>query len=279
MARSLDAKKERLQRILQGFDALAVAFSGGADSSLLLALAREVLPDRLLALTAVSPIHSQQERGAALNFARSLDVRHRLVDSGEMALAEFRANPPNRCYICKKYLFDLLLTEARKRGIHTLAHGANCDDSADYRPGFKAARELGAVAPLMDAGMTKADIRDLSRQLGLDSWNKPAMACLASRIPYHTPITARALAMVEKAEMALVRLGFSGVRVRHHGDVARIEVAGQDLPRLVVPDLRDRVVEAFRDIGFVHISVDLEGYRQGSMNRSLSIEGHDPDSH
>jgi uncharacterized protein len=246
-----------------------VALSGGVDSGLLLAEAHAVLGDRLIAVTVRSPIHPEQEVDDAAALAASLGVSHIIVDSGEIHLADFLANTPERCYICKKNVFGQLLRVIGDKGFKFLAHGANVDDLSDYRPGLKAAGELGVLAPLMDAGFTKADIRLAARHRGLSVWNKPAMACIATRFPYGTVIRPAAVEQVKHAERVLAEAGFVGCRVRLHGEVARIEVPLAQLPMLVADPLRGRIVDQLRNIGFVHVSLDLEGYVSGSMNRSL----------
>lgn len=267
--RALAEKRKRLAAILTGYDSLAVAFSGGVDSTYLLAMAHRILGERVLAITARSPLHPKRETAAAVALARTMGARHVLVPSGEMRLAEFTANPPNRCYICKKNVMAEVLAAAAGMGIGHVAHGAHVGDLSDYRPGLKAAQELGLKAPLMEAGLNQAEIRELSRRMKLPTWRKPSMACLASRIPYGSPITVQALGMVEEAEDFLRDLGFSHCRVRHHGQVARIEVAAAAGARLLREPIRGRVLGRLRAIGFAHVAVDLEGYTTGSLNRSL----------
>jgi uncharacterized protein len=275
MAASLQDKKKRLIHVLKTFDRLAVALSGGVDSALLLAEAHAVLGQYVIAVTARSPIHPDTDIVDAAKIAASLGVPHLIIDSAEMGRADFLANTPERCYICKKTVFGHLLVLIREKGFQHLAHGANVDDRGDYRPGMRAARELGIAAPLMDAGLTKDDIRRMARERHLFVWDKPAMACLATRFPYGTPIDAAKIEQVRHAEQVLADAGLVGCRVRHHGDVARIEVALGQLPRLVADPLRRRIVEPLRKIGFLHVSVDLEGYVTGSMNRVLD---HDQDT-
>ena len=267
--RALAEKRKHLAAILSGYDGLAVAFSGGVDSTFLLAMARKVLGDRVAAITADSPLHPRRETAAAVALARSMGVRHVLVPSGEMQLAEFTANPPNRCYICKKRVMAEVIAAAADMGMAHVAHGAHTGDLSDYRPGLKAAVEFGLKAPLMEAGLNQAEIRELSRRMRLPTWRKPSMACLASRIPYGSPITLYALGMVEEAEDFLRDLGFAHCRVRHHGEVARIEVAAAAGARLLREPVRGRVLRRLREIGFAHVAVDLEGYTTGSLNRSL----------
>ncbi len=271
--KTLQAKKTKLMSILSDLDSLLVAFSGGVDSTLLLAVAHDILGQRLLAVTAFSPLHPEQEKRAAKALAKRMGVRHTLIHSGEMALPGFTHNPSDRCYHCKVHLFGRLLKMAEEKGLQCVAHGANLDDLQDYRPGLQAAREMQIRAPLMDAGLTKADIRELSRKMGLETWDKPAMACLASRIPYNTALTVEKLAMVERAEEVLHRLGFRHCRVRHHGILARIEVPPEAFPDILQEEKTAEIIQLLRALGFDHISLDLEGYVQGSMNRGIQPLG------
>jgi len=263
----LKVKKERLVSILKNFKSLAVAFSGGADSTFLLAVAHEVLGENVAAVTAKSPVHPARETEFAGKFAMNYGIKHIVIQSDEMGLTEFTANNRNRCYICKKNLFPKMKEAASKAGIGEIVHGANTDDLDDFRPGFSAASELRIVAPMIDAGLTKQDIRNLSKSMLLETWNKPAMACLATRIPYGTAITIESLKMIEEAENALIDLGFTGCRVRHHGNLARIELVKNDFDRMAVEKTRDLVVEKIKSAGYLYVSMDLEGYIQGSMNR------------
>jgi uncharacterized protein len=265
----LAQKRKRLVAILAGYDSLAVAFSGGVDSTFLLVMARKVIGLRVVAITAHSPLHPKRETAAAVSLAQSLGVRHILLPSSEMAMAEFTANPPDRCYICKKNVMGQVLEAAGRVGIGRVGHGVHQDDLSDYRPGLKAAVELGLAAPLLEAGLNQAGIRELSRRMKLPTWKKPSMACLASRIPYGNPITVQALGMVEAAEDFLRDSGLVHCRVRHHGAVARIEVARGGGARLLREPIRSRVLERLREIGFAHVAVDIEGYTTGSLNRSL----------
>lgn len=268
----LAEKRDRLLSILKGYGSLIVAYSGGVDSSFLLAMAHEALNKNLLAVTASSPLHPEWETREAENFAKSLGVKHIIIQSKEMNRADFKSNTKERCYLCKKHLMEELLKISSQRNIQHVAHGANIDDFNDYRPGFAAAQEMGIKAPLVDANLTKNDIRYLSKQMNLTTWNKPSMACLASRIPYGTPITIENLKMIEQAEQVLTDIGFTGCRVRVHGKVARIEVDAEDIKRIMDPNTRSFIVEKLRTIGFFHVAVDLEGYRQGSMNRDLNLK-------
>jgi len=266
-------KKKRLMAILKAYESLVVAFSGGVDSTFLLAATQEALGDRVTAVTADSPIHSRREIREALETAKALGVKHIVVPFAEMTAPGFAANPPDRCYSCKQIIFSEIIRIAASMGVERVAHGVNLDDLGDYRPGLKAAEEMGVVAPLADAGLSKVDIRALSRRMGLATWNKPSMACLASRIPYGRPITPGVLKMVEAAEEILHGLGFSGCRVRHHGDVARIEMAARDVSRAARSAVRSQILKGLKDIGFTHVAVDLEGYVQGSLNRALTGKG------
>jgi uncharacterized protein len=261
-------KKECLAKILKQFESLAVAFSGGVDSTCLLAMAHDILKEKVIALTADSPIHPPKEKVHAVELAKGLGVEHIVIKSREMDHVDFVANQKNRCYVCKKLLFEDILKHAMERGIRQVAHGANVDDLRDFRPGLKAAQELGIIAPMVDAAMTKGDIRRLSKEMNLPTWDKPSMACLATRIPYGTPISLDAIEMVAKAENFVTGLGFRTCRVRHHGKVARIEVNPRDLNKIMNAEIRAKVIRTLRKIGFAHIAVDMEGYVQGSMNRS-----------
>ncbi|UCF93467.1 MAG: ATP-dependent sacrificial sulfur transferase LarE [Desulfobacterales bacterium] len=265
----LKSKMNRLIAVLEQYDSLIVAFSGGVDSSFLLAVAHGVLGAKVWAVTAESPVHPPRESKAAAEFARKLGVAHIVLPSREMSLPGFVANARDRCYICKKQVLGDIIALAAAKGVSHVAHGANVDDLGDFRPGFKAAAEMGVVAPLIEAGLAKNEIRQLSKAMHLNTWDKPAIACLASRIPYGTPITRQALQMVAQAEDFILRCGFKSCRVRHHGEVARIELAPTDLPIISRRDMRRKIVRQFKAIGFVYVTVDLEGYRQGSLNRAI----------
>ena len=262
-----EKKMQSLLAILRGYAPLAVAFSGGVDSSFLVAAAREALGDAVTAITVHAPIHSRREVAQAAETAAALGVRHIVLPFAEIADPDFTANPPDRCYICKRIVFGEILRRAAAMGLPHLAHGVNLDDLGDYRPGLKAAEEMGVLSPLVEAALTKADIRELSRTMGLNTWDRPSMACLASRIPYGRAITPGVLAMIESAEEFLQDLGFMGCRVRHHGEIARIEVPAPDVERLVRE--REAIVARLRTLGFTHVALDLEGYTQGSLNRVL----------
>lgn len=258
----LKTKKDRLIFILKQFDSLLVAFSGGVDSTFLLAVATEVLKKKLVAVTAESPIHQAREKENAIEIAKNLGLNHILVQSKEINRSDFIANRKDRCYICKKSLFEDLLKIASDLGIKYIADGTNADDPADFRPGLTAVREMGIITPLLDANLTKNEIRRLSKEMFLPTWNKPPMACLATRIPYGTPITRKALEMVQRAENVILNLGFISCRVRHHGELARIEVSPGDLEKILKERNRIIIIKKFKEIGFSRVSLDMEGYAE-----------------
>ena len=251
---------------------MVVAFSGGVDSSLLLAATHEVLGSKTVAVTAVSDIHPRRETDKAQAFAREKKIRHLLLPLRETGLPGFAANPADRCYHCKRHLFEALLHVAEQMGISHVVHGANLDDVNDYRPGMRAAQEMNIRSPLIEAKMGKADVRFLARQMGLAFWNQPAMPCLATRIPYGTPITSEKLKMVDRAETFLLNMGIEECRVRHHGTVARLELNTTDMARILNEEVRNLIVAELRDIGFYHVALDLGGYVSGGMNRVLAPE-------
>ena len=270
MQDSIEAKKKILVGILKPYPKLAVALSGGVDSALLLAEAHDVLKDRLIAVTARSPIHSKRDIADAVSLCKNIGVPHKIIDTTEMDQPDFLANTRQRCYACKMIVFGQLKKIVKEMGIEYLVHGANADDLNDYRPGLRAACELGVDAPLMDAGLTKREIRIMAKTRGLKVWNKPAMACLATRIPYGQRITNRLIEQIRQAEIVLDNTGVKGCRVRHHGSVARIEVPSDHLAQLASDPLRGRLVAKLRALGFDHVCLDLEGYVQGSMNRGIA---------
>jgi uncharacterized protein len=266
-------KKEKLMRHLKKLESLVVAFSGGVDSTFLLAVAHEVLKDRVLAVTASSPAHPKEETAEAVEFAKEKGIDHMVLYPNEFQWPAFRANRPDRCYHCKRNISLELLKIAQNRGFRHVAHGANADDLGDYRPGLKAAEALNIESPLLVAQLGKEEIRFLSKEMGLPNWDKPSRACLASRIPYGESITEVKLDMIEKAERFLAANGFRQYRVRHHGTVARIEVEEAELDRAADSAMRKNITKALKKIGFAHVCLDLEGYRMGSLNRALPDRG------
>lgn len=266
-------KKERLVSMLKDMPSLLIAFSGGTDSAFLLAVAHEALNDRVMAATADSITFPSREREEAVEFAGRLGVEHVVFKSDESAIPEFVANRADRCYFCKKSLSTELIRIASDRGIKNIAYAANVDDLGDYRPGMDAAKEMGIISPLIETGLGKEEIRFLSKEMGLPTWDKPAMACLASRVPYGTQITIEKLKVIEDAEEFLFKLGLKQLRVRHHGPVARIEAGENDFGRFFEEEVRKSVVKRFKELGFKHIALDLEGFVSGSMNRTLPGKG------
>lgn len=262
-----DTKFNRLKEILAAMDSAVVAFSGGVDSTFLLRVARDVLgPDKLLALTATSPTYPQSELEESRALAESLGVRQLLVESNELEIPGFAENDRQRCYYCKRELFGVCRARAVELGYEEILDGSNADDLHDYRPGRRAVEELKVRSPLLEAGLGKDEIRRLSRELGLSTWKKQPFACLSSRFPYGTAITPDRLNQVDRCEAFLRHHQFSSYRVRYHGETARIEVAGEEIPRLLDPCLRQELVAAFKAAGFTYVALDLEGYRTGSMN-------------
>lgn len=264
----MEPKLEKLKRILRRMGSVVIAFSGGADSSFLLKVASKVLPqDKVLAVTAVSATYPREELLFAQKIAKSLVVRHKIIRTDELNDKRFIANPPNRCYFCKLELFSRLKNIAKQYKINFVIDATNLSDKSDFRPGNIAKRKLKIRSPLQEAGLVKEEIRQISRKLGLASWNKPSLACLASRIPYGAEISPRVLGRINQAEVYLRRLGFKQVRLRHYDHGCRIEVTNDDLWRLVKN--RKQVIAKLKKLGYNYISLDLEGYRSGSMNEVI----------
>ena len=262
-------KLERLRELLAGTDRAVVAFSGGVDSTFLLRVATDVLGDRVTALTAVSPSMPEDDRTRAKALAAAMGVRQIVIESHELDDPNYTANPSNRCYFCKSELFRICEEQARALGVQAILDGTNLDDLADHRPGRAAADERGVGSPLVEAGLTKADIRALSREMGLSTWDQPSSPCLSSRIPYGMPVTPEALARIHACERILGEMGFCEVRVRHHDTLARIEVGKADLDRFFDPLLRAEILDHFRKEGYVYVTLDLAGFRSGSGNEVL----------
>jgi len=267
----MNDKVERVKAILRDMESVLVAYSGGVDSTLLLKLAYDVLGERALAVTAVSPTLPDYELAEAETIAQQIGAPYVVFDKHEMEDERFLANTPDRCYFCKALVCQQLVEYAQQEGCRYVIDGSNADDTGDYRPGARAAREYGMRSPLQEAGFTKAEIRALARELGLPNWDKPSSACLASRIPYNDPITAAKLTRIGRAEGVLRDLGLRQYRVRHHGDVARIEVAQADFD--VVLAQREAIVAAFKALGYAYVALDLVGFRSGSMNEVIGKDG------
>lgn len=265
------AKEQALHARLASYESVIVAFSGGADSAYLAHAAHSVLGPRALAVTADSASYPDAHRQLALRVAAEFALPHEIIRTGELTRPEYRANPANRCYFCKDELYAHLAAMARARGFAAVLDGSNADDRGDYRPGRQAAREHGVLSPLDEAGLSKDEIRLLSRDAGLPTWDVPASACLSSRIPYGSEVTEEKLRMIEQAETVLRDLGFRIFRVRHHEQLARIELALDEMPRAFDPAVRERLTQGIRAAGYQHVTIDLQGYRLGSLNEALRL--------
>lgn len=267
----LERKLAALSELLSDIPALIVAYSGGVDSAYLAYAATQALGDRAVCVTADSPSYPERHRALAIRIAAQFHLNHQIIATNEMAREEYRANPANRCYYCKHELYTQLMALAREQGIPVIADGSNADDRGDYRPGRQAAREFGVRSPLDEAGLTKDEIRELSRQAGLPTWDEPASACLSSRIPYFSEVTDEKLRMIERAETVLRDLGFRVCRVRHHDTIARLELGRDEIARALEPEVADAIDRELRAIGYAHVTVDLRGYRLGSLNEALKL--------
>lgn len=268
MEELITKKLENLKSIIEKTGGAVVAFSGGVDSTFLLKVAHEVLGDKVIAITANSETYPRRELEEARSFAKTLGVKHIIVETLELEIAGFADNPPDRCYYCKHELFSKLTEIAKSNGLDYVFDGSNYDDRNDHRPGMRAAKQLGVISPLKAAEMTKDDIRQLSKEFGLSTWNKPSFACLSSRFPYGTKITPEKLVVIGEAEDFIRELGFQELRVRHHDTIARIEVGKNDLEKII--PYADAIVNKVKSLGFLYVTLDLSGYNTGSMNYTLS---------
>ena len=274
MKEQLQNKLENLRKIIRNTDGAVVAFSGGVDSTFLLKVASEVLGDNIIAVTANSETYPKRELEEAKLFATTQGIRHIIIETLELEIAGFADNPPDRCFYCKHELFSKLTDIAKNNGLSYVFDGSNFDDRNDHRPGMRAAKQLGVVSPLKDAEMTKDDIRELSKEFGLSTWNKPSFACLSSRFPYGTKITPDKLVVIGEAEDFIRDLGFPELRVRHHDTIARIEVGKADLGRIIT--FADQITDKLKSLGFLYVTLELSGYKTGSMNYTLTeVEKND----
>jgi pyridinium-3,5-biscarboxylic acid mononucleotide sulfurtransferase len=265
----MEEKIERLKEILRDLESVLVAFSGGVDSTFLLKVAYDVLGEKAVALTAISPSYPAFELEEAREIARKIGVRLITEDSHELSIPGYAENSPRRCFFCKAELLSICFNKAKELGIKNVIYGATLSDLGDFRPGMEAAKEMGAMAPLLEAGLTKEEIRELSRRMGLSTWDKPQMACLSSRIPYGITVTEDKLKTIALSELFLRQLGLRQFRVRYHEKIARIEIDEGEFDKLLSRDLRTRISKRLKELGFTYVTVDVDGYRSGSMNEGL----------
>ncbi len=273
MDKALLDKYDRLKDYLASFGSVAVAFSSGVDSTFLLYAAKEALGDRAIAVTASSCSFPERELKEAKEYCQKMGIRHFVIKSEELEIEGFSHNPKNRCYLCKHELFEKIGALAKEQGINEIAEGSNLDDNGDYRPGLQAVAELGIKSPLRYIGFTKREIRELSQYFNIPTWNKQSFACLSSRFPYGDLINEKKLKMVDRAEQLLLDMGFHQLRVRIHGDVARIELLPEEFPKLMEEETRLSVYKKFKEYGFSYVTLDVVGYRMGSMNETLDVSG------
>ncbi|MSO20367.1 MAG: ATP-dependent sacrificial sulfur transferase LarE [Acidobacteria bacterium] len=271
-ANKIAGKAELLEKKLGALQSALVAYSGGVDSAYLAWAARRALGDRMLAVLADSPSLGESQREHAIAFARDFDIPLEIIRTAEFDNPTYIANAPDRCFYCKDELFGKLSDLARARGYAAIAYGVNADDVHDYRPGHRAAAEHGVCSPLLDAGLTKAEIRQLAKEVGLPVWDRPASPCLSSRIPYGTPVTIQTVKTIDHGEDSLRALGFRQFRVRHHGELVRIEIAADELPRALNPQMAQILAEKFKALGYKYITLDMEGFRSGSLNEVLKAD-------
>jgi len=264
-------KAAALEARLAALGSVLVAYSGGVDSAFLAVTATRILGERALCVTADSPSYPDHHRDLAIGTARAFNLRHEMVPTSEVEHPEYRANPANRCYYCKHELYTHLTAIARARGFAAVVDGSNADDRGDYRPGRQAAREFGVLSPLDETGLTKDEIRELARQAGMSTWDEPASACLSSRIPYLTEVTEEKLRTIDAAERVLRDLGFRICRVRHHDTIARLELGKDEIARALEPDVAATIDRELRALGYAHVTIDLRGYRLGSLNEALKL--------
>src|SRR4030042_3573444 len=278
MNKLLEKKLSNLKNYLRSIDSAIIAFSGGVDSTFLLKIASDILKDKVMAVTAKSPTFTQTELKDSKALAQELKVKQVIIETGELNNKSFTANDKERCYYCKNELLGLISEYAKKNNFNYIFDGSNYEDANDWRPGTKAVKKWGVISPLKEAGLTKEEIRTASKGLGLSTWDKPAAACLASRIPYGTKITEDLLQKISSAESVLKKLGFRQVRVRHHGNIARIELPTHDIHKILNSKIKNTVIKSLKELGYFYITLDIEGYTTGSMNKTLELNHKRGDS-